>query len=166
MNCNGISCCCQISPISEGNWVVIYFYERQFDLNFLELIMALGGPWPFRPGQPAPTSSSNNSSVGRGPPPPPPSPKGARRVITIIFSLISPDIKNMVAIMMTLQQIIDERISFLKEQINPNNKPEVNKTFQLQIDAISRSIDGNTEKVEAIISQKKTLLKKSKDVHE
>ena len=38
---------------------------------------------------------------------------------------------------MALQQIIDERISFLKEQTNPENKPEVNKTFQLQIDAIT-----------------------------
>ena len=36
----------------------------------------------------------------------------------------------------TLQQIIDERISFLKEQINPQNKSEENRTFQLQIDAI------------------------------
>ena len=63
----------------------------------------------------------------------------------------------------TLQQIIDERISFLKEQINPNNKPELNSTFQLQIDAI-RSAD--IEKVESIIMQKKTLLKNSKDVHE
>jgi phosphoserine aminotransferase len=64
----------------------------------------------------------------------------------------------------TLQQIIDERVSFLKEQINPNNKSEVNKTFQLQIDAI-RSID-DMEKVESIILQKKALLKNSKDVHE
>jgi hypothetical protein len=63
-----------------------------------------------------------------------------------------------------LQQIIDERISFLKEQINPENKPEVNSTFQLQIDAI-RSVD-DMEKVEAIIMQKKTLLKNSRDVHE
>ena len=63
-----------------------------------------------------------------------------------------------------LQQIIDERISFLKEQINHENKPEVNTTFQLQIDAI-RSID-DIEKVESIIMQKKTLLKNSKDVHE
>jgi hypothetical protein len=67
---------------------------------------------------------------------------------------------------MTLQQIIDERISFLREQINPNNKPEVNKTFQLQIDAIIRSVDGDIEKVESIILQKKALLKNSKDVHE
>ncbi|MDQ3910021.1 MAG: hypothetical protein M3232_06425, partial [Thermoproteota archaeon] len=64
----------------------------------------------------------------------------------------------------TLQQIIDERISFLKEQINHENKPEVNKAFQLQIDAI-RSVD-DIEKVEAIISQKKTLLKNSKDMLE
>jgi hypothetical protein len=64
----------------------------------------------------------------------------------------------------TLQQIIDERISFLIEQINHENKPEVNKTFQMQIDAI-RSID-DIEKVESIIMQKKTLLKNSKDVHE
>jgi hypothetical protein len=64
----------------------------------------------------------------------------------------------------TLQQIIDERISFLIEQINHENKPEVNKTFQMQIDAI-RSID-DMEKVESIIMQKKTLLKNSKDVHE
>ena len=67
--------------------------------------------------------------------------------------------------MMTLQQIIDERISFLKEQINLNNKPEVNKTFQLQIDAI-RSVDNDIEKVETIISHKRNLLKNSKDVHE
>ncbi len=56
-------------------------------------------------------------------------------------------------VIITLHQVIDERISFLKEQINPNNKPEVNSTFQIQIDAI-RSID-DMEKVELIIMQKK-----------
>lgn len=61
--------------------------------------------------------------------------------------------------------MINERVSFLKEQINPNNKPQVNSTFQLQIDAI-RSIDDDIEKVETIISRKRTLLKNSKDVHE
>ena len=65
----------------------------------------------------------------------------------------------------TLQQIIDERISFLKEQINHENKPEVNSTFQLQIDAI-RSVYDDIEKLESIILQKKALLKNSKDVHE
>ena len=64
----------------------------------------------------------------------------------------------------TLQQIIDERISFLKEQINHGNKPEVNTTFQLQIDAI-RSID-DIELIEPVILKKKALLKNSKDVHE
>jgi hypothetical protein len=67
-------------------------------------------------------------------------------------------------VIVTLQQTIDERISFLKEQINQDNKPEVNSTFQLQIDAI-RSVD-DMEKVEALIMQKKSLLKNSKDVHE
>ena len=67
--------------------------------------------------------------------------------------------------MLSLQQIIDERISFLKEQINHDeNKPEVNKTFQLQIDAI-RYIN-YIEQVGSIILQKKTLLKNSKEVHE
>ena len=68
----------------------------------------------------------------------------------------------------TLQQIIDERISFLKKQINQENKPEVNKTFQIQIDAI-RSVDvdvDDIEKVESLISQKNTLLKNSKNVYE
>jgi hypothetical protein len=71
-------------------------------------------------------------------------------------------------IMMTLQQIIDERISFLKEQINHDeNKPEVNKTFfQIQIDAIRSVDDDNIEKVQSIILQKKALLKNCKDVHE
>ena len=67
-------------------------------------------------------------------------------------------------VIVTLQQIIDERISFLKEQINQDNKHEVNNTFQVQIDAI-RSID-DLDKVEAIIMQKKNQLKNSKDVHE
>jgi hypothetical protein len=44
-------------------------------------------------------------------------------------------------VVVTLQQIIDERISFLKEQINQENKPEVNNTFQLQIDAIRSVYD-------------------------
>ena len=61
--------------------------------------------------------------------------------------------------------MIDERISFLKEQINQENKPEVNGTFQLQIDAI-RTASQDLEKVESIINQKKELLKNSKDIKE
>jgi hypothetical protein len=68
-------------------------------------------------------------------------------------------------VIITLQQIIDEKISFLREQINPNNKPELNSTFQIQIDAI-RTAAQDLEKVEAIIMQKKELLKNSKDIKE
>lgn len=66
----------------------------------------------------------------------------------------------------TLQQItIDERISFLIEQINPEYKPQVNKTLQLQIEAI-RSVDGyDKDKVELIIKQKKAQLKNRKVAH-
>jgi hypothetical protein len=64
----------------------------------------------------------------------------------------------------TLQQIIDERISFLKEQINHENRPEVNNTLQRQIDAI-RSVQ-DMEKIEAFIERKKALMKNSKDVYE
>jgi hypothetical protein len=73
----------------------------------------------------------------------------------------------MVTTTVTLQQIIDDRISFLKEQINlNNNKPEVNSTFQIQIDAIRAVDDYNMEKVESIIQQKKESLKNCKDVYE
>ena len=64
----------------------------------------------------------------------------------------------------TLQQIIDERISSLKEQINHENKPEINNAFQRQIDAI-RSVQ-DMEKIEAIIERKKALMKISRDVYE
>jgi hypothetical protein len=57
----------------------------------------------------------------------------------------------------------------LKEQINPCNNPEENKTFQLQIDAIrsatAAAVD-DIEKVESIIADKKALLKNSNDVYE
>jgi hypothetical protein len=72
--------------------------------------------------------------------------------------------------MLSLQQIIDDRISFLKEQINPQNKPEENKTLQIQIDAIrsaaAAAAADDIEEVEAIIAEKKALLKNSNDVYE
>jgi hypothetical protein len=68
-------------------------------------------------------------------------------------------------VIITLQQVIDERISFLKEQINPSNKPQINSTFQLQIDAI-RSAANDLENVEPLIKQQKELLKNSKDIKE
>jgi hypothetical protein len=73
--------------------------------------------------------------------------------------------------MQTLQQIVDEKISFLKEQINPRNKPQENRTFQLQIDAIrsaaaAAAVEDDIEEVETMIAEKKALLKKSEDVYE
>jgi hypothetical protein len=68
-------------------------------------------------------------------------------------------------VIVTLQQVIDERISILREQINATSRPEVNITLQIQIDAI-RSAANDLEQVELIIIQKKALLKNSKDVHE
>lgn len=65
----------------------------------------------------------------------------------------------------TLQQVTNQRISFLEEQINHENKREVNNTFQLLIDVI-RPVDNDIEKVEYIILQKKALLRNCKDVHE
>ncbi|MFL6496650.1 MAG: hypothetical protein ACJ703_09545, partial [Nitrososphaera sp.] len=46
-----------------------------------------------------------------------------------------------------------------------DNEPEINKTFQIQIDAI-RSAANDLEKVEPVILQKKALLKNSRDIHE
>ena len=66
---------------------------------------------------------------------------------------------------MTLQQMIDDKISLLREQINPTNKPELNSTFQIPEDAI-RSAAQDLERVESIIAQKKGLLKNSKDMQE
>lgn len=65
----------------------------------------------------------------------------------------------------TLQQVTNQRISFLEDQINHENMREVNNTFQLQIDVI-RSVDNDIEKVECIILQKKALLRNCKVVHE
>ena len=43
---------------------------------------------------------------------------------------------------MSLQQIIDDRISFLREQINLNNiKAEVNSTFQMQTEVMKKQVE-------------------------
>jgi hypothetical protein len=68
-------------------------------------------------------------------------------------------------VIITLSQLIDEKISLLKELMNPNNKPELNNTLQIQIDTI-RSAAQDLEKVESTINQKKELLKNSNDIYE
>jgi hypothetical protein len=61
---------------------------------------------------------------------------------------------------MTLEQAIDERVSFLKEQINPQNKPLVNRAFQVQIETIRNA---DTEKVAFRILQKKKQIENARD---
>ncbi len=88
--------------------------------------------------------------------------------------------------MLALQQIINERISFLKALIDNNSQwtttndktEEKNKTLQLQIDAIrSVAVDGGEDynnnnsyydivKVNANIMKKQALLKKTNDLPE
>jgi hypothetical protein len=60
-----------------------------------------------------------------------------------------------------IDEVVNERVSFLKEQINPKNKPEVNSGFQVQIE-ILRSAD--FEKVAILILRKKAELEKCRDV--
>jgi hypothetical protein len=56
-----------------------------------------------------------------------------------------------------------ERIAFLKEQISPVNKPEVNATFQLQVE-ILQSVD--LQKPDRSITMRKQNLKKTDDIRE
>ncbi len=69
-------------------------------------------------------------------------------------------------VIITLSQLIDEKISLLKELMNDKNKPQLNTTYQIQIDTIRSIDDYDIEKVESIINQKKDLLKNSKDIQE
>ena len=63
----------------------------------------------------------------------------------------------------TTDDAIIQRIAFLQAQVSPNNKPEINATFQHQID-ILQSID--LEKLEKSILMRKVHLRQSKDIHE
>ena len=60
-----------------------------------------------------------------------------------------------------LDQEINERVSFLKEQINPQNKPLVNQAFEIQIETL-RNTDYR-ERVALVILQKKKQLENAKD---
>ncbi len=69
-------------------------------------------------------------------------------------------------VIVTLSQLIYEKISLLKELINDKNKPQVNSTYQIQIDVLRSIDDYDLQKVESIILQKKELLIISKDIQE
>ena len=60
-----------------------------------------------------------------------------------------------------LENAINERISFLKEQINPQNKPLVNKAFEVQIETLRNA---DTEKIALLILQRQKLLESAKSV--
>jgi hypothetical protein len=64
---------------------------------------------------------------------------------------------------MALENAVNERVSFLKGQINLSNKEIVNKSFQAQIDALRTA---NHEKVALLVLQKKKQLEKCKDMNE
>jgi len=60
-----------------------------------------------------------------------------------------------------LEKAINERISFLKGQINPQNKPLVNKAFEVQIETLRNA---DTEKIALLILQRQKLLESAKSV--
>ena len=62
---------------------------------------------------------------------------------------------------MSLEQDINERVSFLKEQINPQNKPLVNRAFEVQIATIRNA---DTEKVAIRILQKQKQIERARDM--
>jgi len=64
---------------------------------------------------------------------------------------------------MSLEKVVNGRVSFLKEQINPTNKPIVNLTFEVQIEAIRNA---DTEKIAILVLMKKKQLAAAMDVHE
>jgi hypothetical protein len=58
-----------------------------------------------------------------------------------------------------LEQAINERVSFLKEQINPNNRLIVNRTFEIQIQTLRHA---DVEKVALLVLQKKKQLENAR----
>ena len=60
-----------------------------------------------------------------------------------------------------LEKAIGERVSFLKEQINPQNKPLVNRAFEIEIETIRAA---NPEGVAVQILRKQKQLEIAKDM--
>jgi len=60
-----------------------------------------------------------------------------------------------------LEKAISERVSFLKEQINPQNKLLVNRAFEIQIETIRSA---NTEEEAVQVPRKQKQLEDAKDV--
>lgn len=62
---------------------------------------------------------------------------------------------------MTVEESVNERVSFLMEQVNPSNREIVNKSLQIQAETL-RSAD--REKLALLILQKKKQLQGCKDL--
>jgi propanediol dehydratase small subunit len=62
---------------------------------------------------------------------------------------------------MTLDEAVNERVSFLMEQVNPSNRQIVNKSLQFQAETLRTA---NREKLALLILQKKKQLEGCKDV--
>lgn len=63
----------------------------------------------------------------------------------------------------TIDDVILQRISFLQEQIGPDDKPGVNRTFKLQMDVLSST---DLQKLDKIIEWKRKEVKGCVDAHE
>jgi hypothetical protein len=64
---------------------------------------------------------------------------------------------------MSLEDHVNARISFLKEQIDPDNKPIVNETFQLQIEVLRNT---QKEKIGLHILHKKMQLENCRNIRD
>ena len=64
---------------------------------------------------------------------------------------------------MSLEETVNERVSFLREQIDPENKPIVNETFQLQIDVLQNA---DRERIALLMLQKKKQLELAHTIYE
>lgn len=63
----------------------------------------------------------------------------------------------------SIDNAIMERITFLRELITPDNKQEVNETFQLQIEILQSA---DISKVDNSILMRKYHLRQTKDIRE
>src|SRR5712692_5855885 len=79
-----------------------------------------------------------------------PSPEGACLIINYLNKLRD----------MNLQTILNERISFLKEQISLDNKPAVNGTFQIQLDTLR---EADHDKIGILVLQKQKQIEDCND---
>jgi hypothetical protein len=64
---------------------------------------------------------------------------------------------------MNLEDTVSERVSFLREQINPDNREIENLTFQLQIEVLRNA---DRERVALLILQKKKQLENARSIRE